>query len=75
MAFVPEVNPNSPFSWSNFPFGVFSTTEDASTRCATAIGDTLLDLSLITKQGIFHDDAVNDALAKVCRFLRLFLHF
>jgi hypothetical protein len=72
MAYVPEVNPNSSFSWSNFPFGVFSTEQDPSTRCATAIGDLVLDLSLVAKQGVFSDDAVNIAFAKASRFLLLF---
>ena len=65
MTFIPQVKPDSPFSWSNFPFGVFSTAESTSTHCATAIGDLILDLFLITKQDILQDTLVNDALAKV----------
>ena len=64
MPYIPQVKPDSPFSWSNFPFGVLSTAEDASTHCATAIGSLILDLFLVTKQDVL-DSLINDALAKV----------
>jgi len=33
-----------PFSLHNIPFGVISTSDDSTPRCATAIGDYAVDL-------------------------------
>lgn len=65
MAYIPEVRADSPFSWTNFPFGVFSTKEDEKTRCGTAIGDVVLDLSLLIASGLYDDQVIIDAWAKV----------
>jgi hypothetical protein len=67
MAYIPEAKSDSPFSRLDFPFGIFSTKENAATRCGTAIGDSVLDLGLVSKKGIFADELVIHALAKVCR--------
>jgi fumarylacetoacetase len=40
---------------ANIPFGVFSTPETIQPRCATAIGDTVVDLSILAEAGVFDD--------------------
>ena len=46
-----EIDPNSDFSLHNIPFGVFSLNKDPSQppRCATRIGDLVIDLSYLEK--------------------------
>jgi len=45
---------NSDFSIHNLPFGIFST-EDRDPRAGIAIGDQIVDLCEMTKQGLFAD--------------------
>lgn len=53
---VPEA---SDFSLQNLPYGVFSPTgRTTRRRCATVIGETVLDLSLLEEAGLFDDITV-----------------
>ncbi len=61
-------DPASPFPLNNLPFGVFSVGEDAP-RCCTALGDQVVDLSVLEGAGlidagagrpIFVQPALND---------------
>lgn len=61
-------DPASPFPLNNLPFGVFSVGEDAP-RCCTALGDQVVDLSVLEDAGlldagagrpIFLQPALND---------------
>lgn len=45
-----DVPSNSDFSVQNIPFGVFHTSDKGS-RCATRIGDTIIDLSVLADKG------------------------
>lgn len=46
-------DPDTPFPLNNLPFGVFST--DDAPRCATAIGDKVLDLAALQSAGLLPD--------------------
>lgn len=46
---VPGVTPDSPFSLANLPFGIISSTDDATPRPAVAIGTHALDLKAFTE--------------------------
>lgn len=48
-----EVAPDSHFSIQNLPYGVFSRQND-SRRCGIAIGDYVLDLSVLYDEGFFN---------------------
>jgi fumarylacetoacetase len=48
-----EVNPESHFPIQNLPYGVFSTESNKTPRVGTAIGDYVLDLSILEKEGFF----------------------
>jgi len=50
-----EIAEDSDFSLENIPFGVFSTREKLLPRCATAIGDTVVDLSILAESGMLDD--------------------
>jgi fumarylacetoacetase len=52
-----EIPNNSDFSLNNIPFGVCSLTGEASSRkrCVTAIGDKVIDLSILEDAGCFSD--------------------
>ena len=65
MGFKSTVSEGSPFTLQNIPFGVFSTEQDPTPRCATAIGDFALDLRNLSKSGLFKDSSVTEALAQV----------
>jgi fumarylacetoacetase len=43
----------SHFSIKNIPFGIFSSKSDSTPRPATAIGEFVLDLSVLAKEGAF----------------------
>lgn len=47
-----EVAPTSHFPITNLPYGIFST-PDSSPRVGVAIGDYVLDLSVLAMQGVF----------------------
>lgn len=48
-----EVSADSHFPLQNIPFGVFSTAADARPRCATILGDTVIDLEALYNAGLF----------------------
>ena len=52
MSYIP-VPKESHFSINNIPFGIFSSVTDSAPRPATAIGEFVLDLSVLAKQGAF----------------------
>ncbi|ETW10362.1 fumarylacetoacetase [Aphanomyces invadans] len=53
-----DVSPNSDFPIQNLPYGIFSTREDPEhKRVGVAIGDLVLDLSVIAAEGHFNFDA------------------
>ena len=43
----------TPFTLDNIPYGVISTAENPTPRCATAFGQEAVDLSLLEKDGCF----------------------
>jgi fumarylacetoacetase len=49
---VPE---DSDFSLRNLPLGVFSPSPSKTPRCATVLGDTVVDLSILEEAGLFED--------------------
>lgn len=52
MSYIP-VSKGSHFSIKNIPFGIFSTRSDETPRPGTAIGEFVLDLSVLAKEGTF----------------------
>ncbi len=48
-----EVAPDSHFPIQNLPYGVFSPTPTAAPRIGVAIGDMVLDLSVLEAEGYF----------------------
>ena len=50
-----EVNSESHFPIQNLPYGVFSTKDNKTPRIGVAIGDYVLDLSVLEKEGFFKD--------------------
>jgi|SRR5579859_3139626 len=52
MSYIPVSN-DSHFSIKNIPFGIFSPKGDSRPRPATAIGEYVLDLSVLAKEGAF----------------------
>ena len=50
-----EVNRDSHFPIQNLPYGVFSTENNGAPRIGVAIGDYVLDLSVLEKEGLFKE--------------------
>ena len=50
-----EVHSESHFPIQNLPYGVFSTENNKTPRIGVAIGDYVLDLSVLEKEGVFKD--------------------
>ena len=51
-----DIPVDSDFSLANLPFGVFSIDDDGrEARCATILGDTVIDLSVLEEAGLFQD--------------------
>lgn len=73
MSFI-EVSPDSHFPIQNLPYGVFSTQENLRQRIGVAIGDKILDLSVIKHlltgpllsncQHVFDKPTLNDLIAQ-----------
>lgn len=71
-SFLP-VSPDSHFPIQNLPYGIFSTNDNATHRIGVAIGEMILDLSLIshlftgpvlkTKQQVFQQDTLNGLMS------------
>ncbi|XP_074523088.1 fumarylacetoacetase [Halichoeres trimaculatus] len=72
MSFI-KVDPESDFSFHNLPYGVFSTPDNPRHRIGVAIGDQILDLSVIkslfqgpvisTHQDVFEQTTLNAFMA------------
>jgi len=60
MSYIP-ISKDCHFSLKNIPFGIFSSQNDRTPRPATAIGDFLLDLSILAKTGAFSNVSGFDA--------------
>ncbi len=58
-SFIP-VAPNSHFPIQNLPYGVFKPSSGGSARVGTAIGDQVLDLSVLEKKGFFSDTVLDE---------------
>jgi len=54
MSYIP-VPEESHFSINNIPFGIFSPTKDSTPRPATAIGEFVVDLSVLAREGAFNN--------------------
>lgn len=50
-----QIDPKSPFSLANIPFGIISTSSDSTPRPAIAIGDYALDLKAFTSNEGFSE--------------------
>lgn len=50
--FLP-IDADSDFSIHNIPFGIFSTTDNIEKRCATRIGETVIDLRELSRGKAF----------------------
>ncbi|TFD99546.1 fumarylacetoacetase [Jeotgalibacillus sp. R-1-5s-1] len=48
-----QVDPSSHFPIQNLPYGVFRTSHDGDSRIGVAIGDYILDLSVLETEGFF----------------------
>lgn len=44
---------SNPFPIDNLPYGVISTTDDPTPRCATALDNDAIDLSALERDGYF----------------------
>lgn len=55
-----EIPNNSDFSLANIPFGVYS--KDGVARCATRIGNSVIDLDALQKAGLFGDISLPDGV-------------
>ena len=49
--------PDNDFSIQNLPFGVFSDAANPSLRVGVAIGDSIVDLSVLAREGLLKQDA------------------
>lgn len=56
-----EVPPNSDFPIQNLPFGIFKT-QSSNSRVGIAIGDQVLDLSVLNKLGFLDDFKIDDSV-------------
>ena len=63
MGFSPNIEEGSPFTLDNIPFGVISSSEDLSQRCATAVGKDAIDLKALSHAQFFPDVLITDALS------------
>ncbi|OBT71179.1 hypothetical protein VF21_10095 [Pseudogymnoascus sp. 05NY08] len=48
-----EIDPESPFSLANIPFGIISTSNNSNPRPATILGEHVIDLELFSQNGGF----------------------
>ena len=55
-----SVSPESHFPIQNLPYGIFSTV-DTSTRAGVAIGDFVLDLAVLEKNGLLDTNYFNQS--------------
>lgn len=72
MSFI-NIDPSSDFSYQNLPYGIFSTEENQRKRIGVAIGDYVLDLSLVKDlftgpimshhQNVLNESTLNDFMS------------
>jgi fumarylacetoacetase len=55
-----EMSPDTPFSLSNLPFGIFSTADDPKRRICTAIGDHVFDMCTFFLPSHLYDTRLQD---------------
>jgi fumarylacetoacetase len=71
------VSPDSPFTIDNIPFGVIKTAKESTPRCASAIGDYAIDLSLYAQwrnlDTVKEDIDLTDIFSQVILALPIFL--
>jgi fumarylacetoacetase len=60
---------DSDFPIQNLPFGVFSDVSNATPRVGVAIGDAVLDLSVLAREGLIEQDAALFARASLNAFI------
>ena len=48
-----SIEENPQFSLQNLPYGIFSTLSDLNHRIGVAIGNYVLDMSVLTRKGVF----------------------
>jgi hypothetical protein len=70
MGYQIVVSPDSPFTVDNIPFGVVKTAKDSTPRCASAIGDYAIDLSLLAQRGNFDNIEENLDLVDIFSHVR-----
>lgn len=70
-----QVAPESHFPLENLPYGVFKLQSGSEARPAVAIGDYILDLSVIASAGLFDGPLLSnsDSFNQVKLILNLFL--
>ena len=56
-----EVHPDSHFPIQNLPYGVFKRETASDPRPAVAIGDYVLDLSVLASAGLFHGPLLSNS--------------
>ena len=54
-----NVNKGSDFPVQNIPFGIFKSKNNSKPRAGTAIGDFILDLSVLQESSLFSDPLIN----------------
>ena len=54
-----NVNKGSDFPIQNIPFGIFKSKNNSKPRAGTAIGDLILDLSVLQESSLFSDPLIN----------------
>ncbi|MDQ3021610.1 MAG: fumarylacetoacetase [Bacteroidota bacterium] len=55
-----DVKPDSHFPIQNLPYGIFKDKTNACAKAGIAIGDFILDLSLIEKKGLFDNTSIKE---------------
>lgn len=72
-----EIHPGSHFPLENLPYGVFKPEPTSSPRPGVAIGDNVLDLSVISSAGLFDGPVLknSDCFNQVVALQRLQFNF
>ncbi|MEZ4690504.1 MAG: hypothetical protein R3A12_10110 [Ignavibacteria bacterium] len=55
-----NVNKGSDFPIQNIPFGIFKSKNNSKPRAGTAIGDLILDLSVLQESSLFSDQIIKE---------------
>lgn len=59
-----EIDGDSEFSMDNIPFGVFSRNDPSTPHCATRVGDTVVDLSVLQEADCFHGIEIENSFSQ-----------